>query len=74
MKLVDFELVALLSSYGMIRWLLPALHFRVQQRTNPSPTRLLINMTVQSVQQIRRQPESNPENETTKATQHKICL
>ena len=31
--------------------------------------RLLINMTVQSVQQIRRGPECNPENETAEATQ-----
>ena len=31
--------------------------------------RLLINMTVQSVQQIRRRPEWNPENESAKATQ-----
>ena len=31
--------------------------------------RLLFNMTVRSVQQIRRRPEWNPENETAKATQ-----
>ena len=31
--------------------------------------RLLVNITVQSVQQIRRRPEWNPENETAKATQ-----
>ena len=36
--------------------------------------RLLINMTVQSVQQIRQRPKWNPENETAKATQPKFCL
>ena len=39
-----------------------------------SHNRLLINMTVQSVQQIRRWPKWNPENETGKATQPKFCL
>ena len=34
--------------------------------------RLLINMTVESVQQIRRRPEWNPEKETAKATQPKL--
>ena len=37
-------------------------------------SRLLINMTVQSVQQFRRRLEWNPENETAKATQPKFCL
>ena len=36
--------------------------------------RLLINMTVQSVQQIRRRPEWNPENETAQATQPKFPI
>ena len=36
--------------------------------------RLLINMTGQSVQQIRQQPEWNPENKTAKATQPNFCL
>ena len=36
--------------------------------------RLLINMTVQSVQQISRWPEWNPENETAKAKQPRLCL
>ena len=37
-------------------------------------SRLLINMTVQSVQQISRWPEWNPENETAKAKQPRLCL
>ena len=35
--------------------------------------RLLFNMTVWSVQQIRRQPEWNPENKTAKATQPNLA-
>ena len=55
MKSVNFGLVALLSSYSMIcspQRLLPA----IQEEKIPH-SRLLINMTVQSVHQIRRQPE-----------------
>ena len=55
MKLVDFGIVALLLSYGVIyspRWLLPAIQ---SSASNKIPTTGYL--TVQSVQQIRRQSE-----------------
>ena len=72
-ELVNFGLETLLSSYGVIcsPWrLLPAVQSPAKSKS--LTTGLLINMTVQSVQQIRRRLEWNPENETAIATQLKL--
>ena len=61
MKLVDFGLVTLLWSYGMIyvRLLTLTAVFRCPESSEEQipHSRLLINMTVQSAQQFRRRLE-----------------
>ena len=75
MKLVDFGLVALLWSYGVIcspRWQLPAIQSPVK---NKFPTTgCLSTWQFNLYNKSKRRLEWNPENETAKATQTKFCL
>ena len=67
------QILDLKPCYRLMAWwcspqrLLPAI-----QSPAIHHNRLLINMTVQYVQQIRQRLEWNLENETAKATQHKL--
>ena len=69
----DFRFKALLSTYGMM--MLTSMAVASNSESSEEQichNRLLINMTVQYVQQIRQRLEWNPENETAKATQRKL--
>ena len=61
-QILDFK--ALLSTYGVMMLTSTAVASNPESSNEPIPhNKLLINMTVQSVQQIRRRLEWNLENE-----------
>ena len=71
--LPDFRFKALLSTYGVMMLTSTAVASNPESSNEPIPhNKLLINMTVQSVQQVRRRLEWNLENEAAKATQPKL--
>ena len=65
----DFRFKALLSTYGVMMLTSMAVASNPESSEEPIPhNKLLINMTVQYVQQIRQRLEWNLENETAKAS------